>query len=131
GAGPCAPLAAGLCPPGPAAGDRRPALLRRPDGGPDRRRARVRTGNREVAGVGGDEGASSGPGRRRRRGGGGVMNLDEQLRAALDLEAEMCAAPPPDLEGRIAGGRTRRRRRNAALFGGGVLAVVLAGGAVY
>ena len=58
------------------------------------------------------------------------MNLDEQLRAALNLEAEMRTAPPPDLQSVISGGQGRRRRRNATLLGGGVLAVVLVGGGI-
>lgn len=59
------------------------------------------------------------------------MNLDEQLRAALNLEADMRTAPPPDTESLISGGQTRRRRRNAAALGSGVLAVVLVGGGIY
>lgn len=60
------------------------------------------------------------------------MNLDEQLKAALNLEAEMRTAPPPDVEGMISGGQARRRRRNAAAAAaGGLLAVVLVGGGIY
>jgi hypothetical protein len=59
------------------------------------------------------------------------MNLDEQLRAALNLEAEMRTAPPPDVEGMISGGQARRRRRNAAAAAGGLLALVLVGAGIY
>ena len=45
------------------------------------------------------------------------MNLDEQLRAALDLEAEMQNAPAPDVDRLISGGRERRRRRNSTRAG--------------
>ena len=40
------------------------------------------------------------------------MNLDEQLRAALDREAEMQQGPAPDVDRLISGGKVRRRRRN-------------------
>ena len=59
------------------------------------------------------------------------MNLDEQLRAALNLEADMRTAPPPNVEGMISGGQARRRRRNSTAAAGGLLAVVLLGGGVY
>lgn len=59
------------------------------------------------------------------------MNLDEQLRAALNLEAEMRTAPPLDTEGLISGGQSRRRRRNATVAVGGLLAVVLVSGGIY
>lgn len=59
------------------------------------------------------------------------MNLDEQLRAALNLEAEMRTAPPLDTDGLISGGQSRRRRRNALVAAGSVLGVVLIGGGIY
>ena len=65
-----------------------------------------------------------------RRGGGGVMNLGEQLRAALNQEADM-QPTPPDIDGLITGGRDRRRRRNMLWAGGAALAVVLVGGGAY
>ena len=60
------------------------------------------------------------------------MNLDEQLRAVLSLEADMQTAPPPDVQELISGGQDRRRRRNAVRVGIGIAAaVVLIGGGVY
>lgn len=59
------------------------------------------------------------------------MNLDEQLRAALNLEAEMRIAPPPDADSLISGGQARRRRRNAGRLGLVAAAVVLVGGGAY
>lgn len=60
------------------------------------------------------------------------MNLDEQLRAALNLEAEMVQTPIPDTRTMIKGGQDRRRRRNAAWAGGGVAAaVILIAGGLY
>lgn len=59
------------------------------------------------------------------------MNLDEQLRAALNLEAEMVQTPIPDTRTMIKGGQDRRRRRNAAWAGGGVAAAVLIAGGLY
>jgi len=59
------------------------------------------------------------------------MNLDEQLRAALNLEAEMVQTPIPHTRTMIKGGQDRRRRRNAAWAGGGVLAAVLVAGGLY
>jgi hypothetical protein len=61
------------------------------------------------------------------------MNLDDQLRAVLNQEADMDTSTPPDVDRvnrMISGGRTRRRRRNIFLAGGCVLAavVVVAGG---
>ena len=54
------------------------------------------------------------------------MNLDEQLRAALDREAEMQQGPAPDVDRLISGGKVRRRRRNLVRFGvAAALAVVL------
>ena len=54
------------------------------------------------------------------------MNLDDQLRAVLNEEAEMRTAAPPDVQGLISGGQARRRRRNAVWAGGSVLAAVIA-----
>lgn len=59
------------------------------------------------------------------------MNLDDQLRAVLNAEADVRTAPPPDVRGMISGGRTRRRRRNAAWAGGSVLAALVAVGGLY
>ena len=59
------------------------------------------------------------------------MNLDEQLRAALTLEAEMAIAPPPDADVLISGGQARRRRRNVRRLSLVAAAVVLIGGGVY
>lgn len=59
------------------------------------------------------------------------MNLDEQLRAALSLEADMQNATRPDIDGLITGGRARRRRRNVLWASGAALAVVLIGGGAY
>jgi hypothetical protein len=59
------------------------------------------------------------------------MNLDDQLRAVLNQEADMRTATPPDVPGLISGGQARRRRRNALWAGGSVLAVVIAAGGVY
>lgn len=54
------------------------------------------------------------------------MNLDDQIRAALNKEAEVPRTPQPDVQGLIRGGRARRRRRNAVWAGGTVLAAVIA-----
>jgi hypothetical protein len=59
------------------------------------------------------------------------MNLDEQLRAALNLEAEMQSTPRPDIDGLIRGGRARRRRRNVARIGVAAAAAALVGGGAY
>lgn len=59
------------------------------------------------------------------------MTFDEQLRAALNLEAEMLDAPRPDVQDLISGGRERRRRRNTTRLGGVAAAVVLVAGGVY
>ena len=60
------------------------------------------------------------------------MTLDEQLRAALDREAEMQQAPAPDVNRLISGGKVRRRRRSLVRFGvASVLAVVLVGGGIF
>lgn len=59
------------------------------------------------------------------------MNLDDQLTAVLNEEADMRTATPPDVASLISGGRARRRRRNAAWAAGGVLAAVIAAGGVY
>ena len=60
------------------------------------------------------------------------MNLDEQLRAALDREAEMQQAPAPDVNRLISGGKVRRRRRSLVRFGvASVFAVVLVGGGIF
>ena len=59
------------------------------------------------------------------------MSLDDQLRDALNLEAEMRDVPQPDLQGLISGGRARRRRRNAARIGIAAAVAVLVGGGSY
>ena len=59
------------------------------------------------------------------------MNLDEQLRAALNLEAEMQSTSRPDIDGLIRGGRARRRRRNVARIGVAAAAAALVGGGAY
>ena len=59
------------------------------------------------------------------------MSLDEQLKAALNEEAEVRTGAPPDVHGLIRGGQARRRRRNAVWAGGGVLAAVIAAGGLY
>ena len=58
------------------------------------------------------------------------MNIDEQLRAALNQEADMHTAPPPDVDRLIIGGKVRKRRRNRARLGvAAAVAVLVAGGA--
>jgi hypothetical protein len=59
------------------------------------------------------------------------MNLDDELRAVLDHEAERQTTSLPDVERLIVGGRTRRRHRTVtrALVSG--LAVVLIGSGAY
>jgi dipeptidyl aminopeptidase/acylaminoacyl peptidase len=56
------------------------------------------------------------------------MNLDEELRAVLETQADRCVVPPPDLEGLRAGGLRRRRHRRGvnlvAMTGAVVLALV-------
>ena len=59
------------------------------------------------------------------------MSLDDQLRTALDQQADMRYAPPPDVQGLIRGGRAGRRRRRATRAGFGLAAVVLVAGGVY
>jgi hypothetical protein len=59
------------------------------------------------------------------------MTFDEQLRAALNLEAEMLDAPRPDVQDLISGGRERRRRRNTVRLGGVAAVAVLVAGGVY
>lgn len=59
------------------------------------------------------------------------MNLDEQLRAALNLEAEMVQTPIPDTQAVIHGGRDRRRRRNLRWTGGGVAAAIVLAAGLY
>ena len=59
------------------------------------------------------------------------MNLDEQLRAALNEEAEMQTPTGPDIEGLISGGQARRRQRNITRIGVAAAAVVLVGGGAY
>jgi hypothetical protein len=54
------------------------------------------------------------------------MSLDDQLRTALNQQADTRYAPPPDVQGLISGGRARRRRRNSTRAGLGVAAIVLA-----
>lgn len=59
------------------------------------------------------------------------MNLDDQLRAVLNEEADIRTAPTPDVRSMISGGQIRRRRRNAVWAGGSVLAAVIAVGGMY
>lgn len=59
------------------------------------------------------------------------MNLDDQLRAVLNQEADVRTAPSPDVRGMISGGQKRRRRRNAVWAGCGVVAAVFAVGGMY
>ena len=59
------------------------------------------------------------------------MSLDDQLRTALDQQADLRYAPPPDVHGLISGGRARRRRRTATRAGFGVVAVALVLGGAY
>ena len=132
-AGPAPAVAAGVRAAHPAAGGDRAALLRGPDRGADRRRPRLRARHREVTVVGGDGSTAKGLGRVGRRGsGGGVMNLDEQLRAALNQEADMQDAPVHDVDRLISGGKERRRRRSLAQVGvAAAVVAVLVGVGVY
>jgi hypothetical protein len=59
------------------------------------------------------------------------MNLDEQLRAALNVEADLQDAPTPDVGRLISRGTGRRRRRNLAQVGvaAAVVAVLVGVGA--
>jgi hypothetical protein len=58
------------------------------------------------------------------------MNIDEQLRAALNQEAEMRNAPAPDVDRLIIGGKVRQRRRNRRRLGvAAAVAVLVAWGA--
>jgi hypothetical protein len=59
------------------------------------------------------------------------MNLDEQLRAALNQEAEMQTPTGPDIEGLISGGQARRRHRNITRIGVAAAAAVLVSGGAY
>jgi hypothetical protein len=59
------------------------------------------------------------------------MNLDEQLRAVLNQEAEMQTPTRPDIDGLVIGGQARRRRRRTTLIGTGAAAAVFVGGGVY
>jgi len=60
------------------------------------------------------------------------MTLDEQLRAALNQEADMVQAPAPDVDRLISGGTVRRRRRTATRLGvAAAVVAVLVGGGVY
>ena len=126
-------LAAGVRAPRPAARGDRAALLRGPERGADRRRPRLRAGHREVTGLGGDGGATTGPGRDGcRRGGGRVMNLDDSSERR-STRRQRCRPPRPDVD-RLISRRTgppappqrcpdRRRRRRCVLVGGGAYAV--------
>jgi hypothetical protein len=58
------------------------------------------------------------------------MTLGDELRSALNQEADMQITPGPDVERLIIGGRNRRRRRTISRVGG-TLAVLLLGGGVY
>lgn len=59
------------------------------------------------------------------------MNLEEELRAVLGLEAEMRTTPTPDIEGMVNGGESRLRRRNTMRIGLVAAAVLLVGGGIY
>ena len=59
------------------------------------------------------------------------MTLGDELRAVLNLEAEMQITQGPNVDRLIMGGRVRRRRRNLTRAGGAALAVVLVGGGAY
>ncbi len=59
------------------------------------------------------------------------MTLGDELRSALNQEADMQVTPGPDVQRLIVGGRTRRRRRTITRVGGAALAVALIGGGVY
>jgi hypothetical protein len=59
------------------------------------------------------------------------MTLDDELRVALNQEADMQVTTGPDVDRLIVGGRARRRRRHLTRAGGSVLAVALVAGGAY
>ena len=59
------------------------------------------------------------------------MSLDDELRSAFERETRTRPAPPPDLAGLIAGGRTRRRRRNLERVGAAIAAALVIGAGGY
>jgi hypothetical protein len=59
------------------------------------------------------------------------MTLYDELRAALNQQADMTNAPRPDVDGLVRGGQLRRRRRNMVRIGVVAAAAVLVGGGAY